>query len=99
MRLALTHVGCKQEPRDVIEVMALQADMLFEALKRDARMLRCVAVWLGTAARAHAPTSSAQWLHVLLHHLVDQQLHHIQEQASEVRPRLTQSGSGLSLEV
>ena len=61
-----------------MEVLALQTDMLFEALKTESKLLRCVSVWLGTASQAHAPTGIGQWLHVLLHYLTDHQLSTLQ---------------------
>ena len=75
---------CVQEPRDIIEITALQMTMLYGALKRNARMLRCVAIWVGATSQNHPPAGSAQWLHVLLHYLTDYQLENLLRPKSQV---------------
>ena len=78
-------VVCLQEPRDVIEVMARQTDMLFAAIVRDERLLRCVRTWLGLGSPHHSSQNvGAQFIHVLLHFLADEQISALEQPKSKV---------------
>ena len=68
----------------MVEVMALQTDMLFEAVLDDARLTRCIRVWLGLGPVQHSQSVGGQFMHVLAEFLTDTKLDTLEQPDSRV---------------
>ena len=80
-----------QEPRDLVEMLALRMGFLFDSMLKDERLLRVAMQLLSNVS------VGPQFAHVLLTFLVDQQLPSVQQPDSKVSMLASRISSAQSL--